>query len=129
MNSQYENSIFFSNEEIERAKKARNLYAMLGYPSIYGFKIMVKNNMLMKSPINEKDIDITEKVFGPDIQSLKEKRSPKNKLASEFVFYIFAVLLHLLILSQQSKLYRRSGFLVIKISYRISISLDLYPLL
>ena len=30
LNSQYENNLNYSNEEIERAKKARNLYAMLG---------------------------------------------------------------------------------------------------
>ena len=28
LNSQYENSLKYSNKEIERAKKARNLYAM-----------------------------------------------------------------------------------------------------
>ena len=80
LNSQYENSLNCSNEEIERAKKARNLYAMLGYQSIYDFKIMVKNNMLMNCAINEKDIDIAEKIFGPDIHGLKGKTVRKNSV-------------------------------------------------
>ena len=79
LNSQYENSLNYSNEEIERAKKARNLYAMLGYPSIYDFKMMVKNNMLMNCPVNEKDIDIAEKIFGPDIHGLKGKRLERSQ--------------------------------------------------
>ena len=80
MNSQYENSLNYNNEEIERAKKARNLYAMLGYPSVYDYKIIVKNNILMNCPISEKDIDIAEKIFGPDIHRLKGKTVRKKSV-------------------------------------------------
>ena len=79
MNSQYEKSLNYSNEEIERAKKARNLYAVLGYPSIYDFKMMVKNNMLMNCPINEKDIDHAEKIFGPGIHGLEGEQSERSQ--------------------------------------------------
>ena len=41
---------------------------------------MVKNNMLMNFPISEKDIDIAEKIFGPDIHGLKGKTTRKKSV-------------------------------------------------
>jgi len=52
---------------------ARELYHALGTPSIADFKAIICLNAIRNNPITTADIDVAEKVFGPDIGSLKGK--------------------------------------------------------
>ena len=68
-----ENAKFFTNRQIEQAKKARKLYNVIGNPSVKDFKTLIRSNMIKNCPITEDDIDVAEKVFGKDIATLKGK--------------------------------------------------------
>ena len=80
LNSQLENSQKHTNRDILRAKKARDLLAMCGYPSIQDCKNAIKNNVIDNCPVTVKDIDIAEDMFGPDVHSLKGKTLKKKPL-------------------------------------------------
>src|SRR5210317_193221 len=73
LNTVEENMAGFSEHQINRAKKARDLYAMVGYPTVKDFIAMIKNNMLMNCLVTVEDIKNAEKIFGPDIHVLKGK--------------------------------------------------------
>ncbi|KAG7371066.1 reverse transcriptase RNA-dependent DNA polymerase [Nitzschia inconspicua] len=68
-----ENENFYTHREIERAKRARELYQAIGTPSIADFKNIVRSNMIGNNPVTTKDIELAEKIFGPDISTLKGK--------------------------------------------------------
>ena len=67
LNSQLENSQKYTKRQIERAREARNLYQMIGYPSINDFKNAIKYGYIKDCPITLEDIAIAEDIFGKDI--------------------------------------------------------------
>ena len=67
VNTVEENLIEFNKCQKDRARKARELYSMVGYPSIADFKKMVKFNLIMNCPVSEEDIDNSMAIYGPDI--------------------------------------------------------------
>ena len=78
MNSQLENSEFYTKRQVQRAKQARNLYQMIGYPSINDYKNAIKYKYLDDCPVTIQDIEIAEDIFGPDIYALKGKTVRKS---------------------------------------------------
>ena len=59
---------------------ARKLYHILGAPSTSNHKIILQGNMIIDCPVVEKDVDVAEAVFGPDISTIKVKtprRTPR----------------------------------------------------
>ena len=68
-----ENKSYYTNRQFERAKVARELYQTIGHPSIKDFKAIIKGNMIKNCPVTIEDINVCEKVFGPDIYTLKGK--------------------------------------------------------
>ena len=68
-----ENRSNHSHRDFERAKKARKLYHVIGAPSIKNFKMMLRSNQIRNCPVTEKDVDLAEKIFGPDVATLKGK--------------------------------------------------------
>ena len=80
MNSQKENSMMYSKRQIERAKKARDLYSIIGYPSIQDFKTMIQGNLINNCPVTIDDINVAEDIFGPDIFVLKGKTTRKKPM-------------------------------------------------
>lgn len=81
LNAVSENMEGFYEQQITKAKKARDLYAMVGYPTIRDFKAMIKNNMLLNCPVTTDDIDNSVKIFGPDIHMLKGKTVRKQPIS------------------------------------------------
>ena len=59
--------------QFEKAKEARKLYHIIGTPTIENFKALIKMNAIANCPVTVEDIKIAEKIFGPDISSLKGK--------------------------------------------------------
>jgi len=78
LNSVKENRNFYSERQFEKAKQARDLYHAIGTPSINDFKAVIRMNAIGNNPITTKDIDLAEKIFGPDIGSLKGKSTRRN---------------------------------------------------
>jgi hypothetical protein len=73
-----ENKTFFTQQQIEKARRARELYHALGMPLPADFKAIIQMNLITNNPITQEDIAIAEQVFGTDISSLKGKTTRKT---------------------------------------------------
>jgi hypothetical protein len=82
-----ENKAFFTDRQFHRAKHAREIYYALGTPSLRDFKMIITSNQIRNLPINIEDVTIAEKVFGPDIGSLKGKptRQKSDPVVSDYI--------------------------------------------
>jgi hypothetical protein len=63
----------FTDRDYERAKKARKSLGLIGYPSPMDFKNMVRSNMIKNCTVTATDIANANKIFGPDLPSLRGK--------------------------------------------------------
>ena len=70
-----ENKLFYTPRELDRAKKARDLLAALGSPSIADLKTAIAMNAIANLPITTADVQLAEKIFGKDIGTLKGKHT------------------------------------------------------
>jgi hypothetical protein len=75
-----ENKNFFTRLQVEKARRARELYYALGTPSPADFKAIIWINLITNNLIMQEDIAIAEQVFGPDISSLKGKTTRKTPI-------------------------------------------------
>ena len=73
MQSQKENSAWYTKRQVQKAREARNLYQMMMFPSVADFKSAIKFNYIEDCPITVEDIEAAEKIFGKDIHALKGK--------------------------------------------------------
>jgi hypothetical protein len=66
--------------QFERAKEARKLYHIVGTLTMNNFKSLLQMSVIQNCPVTVEDVNISEKIFGPDMSSLKGKstrRKPK----------------------------------------------------
>ena len=68
-----ENEEGYSQRQIQDAKKARDLYAKVGYPSARYFKNIISKNLFLNCPVTASDVVRDEKIYGRDIHALKGK--------------------------------------------------------
>ena len=68
-----ENKVGYTKRQIENAKTAWKLYHMMGCAMIQNFKHILRQNIIMNCPVTTEDIDNAEKIFGPDIGTMKGK--------------------------------------------------------
>jgi len=68
-----ENKKGYTQRQFERAKQARKLYHILGCPTVENYKHILRQNLIKNCPVTIEDVTIAEKIFGPDIGSLKGK--------------------------------------------------------
>ena len=73
-----ENMKFYTPREVERAKRARSLLSALGSPSVHDLKTAIAMNAIANLPIKTEDVDIAEKIFGPDLGILKGKTTRRK---------------------------------------------------
>ena len=66
-----ENRGNFTTAQFERAKQARKLYHILGASSAKNYRNILRGNMIKDCPVVEKDIELAEAIFGPDISTIK----------------------------------------------------------
>ena len=63
----------YSNRQIMRARKARDLHHLLGAPSPQDLKAIIIQNLIKDNPITVQDVNLAMELFGPDIGLLKGK--------------------------------------------------------
>ena len=80
LNQVSENELGYTQQELEKARLARKLYGMIGYPSIKDYKVAIKNNLIHNCPVQLKDVTIAEKIYGKDIAALKGKTTRTQPL-------------------------------------------------
>ena len=80
LNTLEENKTFYTERQFQRAKRARDLFHALGTPSINDFKAIIRMNTINNNPVTTDDIKIAEKLFGPDIGTLKGKTTRRKPL-------------------------------------------------
>ena len=61
----------FTRREVEEAKFARKLHAMVGRPSVRDFEDMVRQNLFPNLPITATSIKNAHTILGPDIAGLR----------------------------------------------------------
>ena len=76
-----ENESRYSARQILDAKRARELYSKVVFPSNKDFKIIIKNNMILNCPVTTNDVDRANAIYGPSLATLKGKTTrTKSKL-------------------------------------------------
>jgi hypothetical protein len=73
INAVNENRVGYTQRQFEQAKKARELYHIVGTPTIETFKTLLKMNAIRNCPVTTEDVNISKKIFGPNMSSLKGK--------------------------------------------------------
>ena len=76
-NTVEENLQYLSSYQQQRAKKARKVFKALGTPTTKDLKAIIRMNLIKNSKIILEDVDLTEKIFGPNIGLLKSKTTRK----------------------------------------------------
>jgi hypothetical protein len=73
-----ENRVGYTQRQFEQAKRARELYHIVGTPTIDTFKTLIKMNAIRNCPVTTEDVNIAEKIFGADMLSLKGKSARRK---------------------------------------------------
>jgi hypothetical protein len=63
----------FSKQQIQRADAARTFQATIGFPSTHDLKNIVKANLIPNCPVTSDDIDLAERIYGPDAAVMKKR--------------------------------------------------------
>ena len=75
-----ENMEGYTQRQREDAKRARRLYYIIGCPTVGNFKHIMRQNIIKNCPVTVDDVNIAEKIYGPDIRSLKGKTTRHKPL-------------------------------------------------
>ena len=68
----------YARHEYEKAEHARDMHAMVGYPSDPDFKKMIRCGLIHNCNVTTKDIDNALEIFGKSIYKLKGKTTRKK---------------------------------------------------
>ena len=68
----------FSKRQIIAAEKARTLLAGMAFPSDHDYKWILRSNQVQECPVTPEDAMIADKIWGPDVPSLKGKTTRKT---------------------------------------------------
>ena len=73
-----ENRMGYTQRQFDRAKTARELYHIVGAPTVENFKALLRMNAIKNCPVTAEDVTISEKIFGTDMSTLKGKSTRKK---------------------------------------------------
>ena len=68
-----DNKTKFTKRDVKLAELARSIQNRIGRPSLRAYTNIIKNNLLPNIPISVKDILNAERIFGPNLGSIKGK--------------------------------------------------------
>ena len=73
-----ENKKGFSERHYKRALAARNIYHMVGAPTLINLEMMIRKSIIRNFPVTVEDIEIAKKIFGPGVSTLKATTTRKT---------------------------------------------------
>jgi hypothetical protein len=65
-----ENKEGFTKRQFDSATAARAFYHVVGCPTLQNFKHIICQGIFKNCPVTVADVDVAEKIFGPDLGSL-----------------------------------------------------------
>ena len=68
-----ENRKHFTERQFKDAKVARDLAHTMGCPTIESLKHLIRQKLMKNCPVTTVDVNIAEKIFGPDVGAIKGK--------------------------------------------------------
>ena len=74
-----ENEKGYSQRQIQDAKKARGIYAKVGYPSAKDFKNIISKNLILNYPVTASNVVRSDKIYGQYIHALKVKPPGRSR--------------------------------------------------
>ena len=93
------NKEFLQGCLVSVAKRTRELLNRMGCPSISDLKYVIKMNSLKNCPVTTNDIELTKRIYGPDVEYskgcqwptpvLKVSWNPKRLVASQQIVNLF----------------------------------------
>ena len=78
VNTVSKNKEGFTARNIKGEKAAKDLYAMLIYPSVKDYKWVVHSNQIKNCPLMLQDVNVAQNFWGKDIPSLKGKTNQRK---------------------------------------------------
>jgi hypothetical protein len=69
----------YTLRQFERAKEARKLYHIVGTLTVEIFKSLLQMNIIKNCPVTVEDLNIADKIFGPDVSSLKASLQDRSR--------------------------------------------------
>ena len=76
-----ENKEGFTKRQFDSANKvARAFYHIAGCPTLTNFKHIIRQNIFKNCPVTVADVDVAERIFGPDLGTLKGKSTRRAPL-------------------------------------------------
>ena len=83
-----QNKQMYTDRQVNQAESARRLYAMIGRPSNVDFENIIRLHIIPDCPTTIDDVCVANKIFGPDVGSLKGKttRRKPSRVQSDVVF-------------------------------------------
>lgn len=76
------NKALFTKRQVNSAEQARRLYKCQSHPSIHDFKWVLRTNGIKDCPVSLRNAKIAQKIWGPNIATLKGKTT---RIAAEAV--------------------------------------------
>ena len=73
-----DNMKHFSKRQVISAEKARSLLAGMAFPSSQDYDWILRSNQVQECPVTVEDAKIANKIWGPDVPSLKGKTTRKT---------------------------------------------------
>ena len=61
----------FIKRQYKRALVTRKIYHMVGSPNLRNLKMMIRQKIIQNFPVTVEDIEIEDKIFGPDVSTLE----------------------------------------------------------
>jgi hypothetical protein len=78
INTVKENRVGYTQRQFEQAKRAQELYHIVGTPRIESFKALIKMNGIKNCPVTTKDVNNAKKIFGANMLSLRGKSTRRK---------------------------------------------------
>jgi hypothetical protein len=78
INTVKENRVGYTQRQFEQAKRAQELYHIVGTPRIEPFNTLIKMNAIKNCPVTTEDVNNAEKIFGASMSSLRGKSTRRK---------------------------------------------------